>query len=95
MAAKTITLKYPILVDGKETAVLAVSRLKTKHLKLFPKEFLRKIGSGGVKKLSLDILPELLPLFAAIMNITPEQADEIDFEDLMQVAELMGDLLGN
>jgi hypothetical protein len=94
MDQKKIVLKYPITVNGKETAELAVSRLKTKHLKLLPKEFLKKIG-GGKNKLTLEVMPDMIPLFAGILGIAEAEADEIDIEDLLQVADAIGDVLGN
>lgn len=94
MTEQKITLKYPITVNGKETVDLTVSRLKTKHLKLLPKEFLRKIG-GSKQKLTLEILPEMIALFAALLGITEEEAGEIGIDDLMSVADAVGNLLGN
>jgi len=94
MNEQKVILKHPIKVNNVETVELTVSRLKTKHLKLLPKEFLRKIG-GSKQKLTLDILPEMVSLFAALLGISEQEAGEIDIDDLLAVADAVGNLLGN
>lgn len=88
---KTIELKYPIPIpkDGGGTvdvSTLKIGRLKAKHLKALPKNFVEKEG---------NVEPaELIPLIAAIADIPESSADELDVEDLMVLAEGLEDFLG-
>ena len=92
-----IKLKYPIMIGKVKTDILTMSRLKTKHLKLFPEDFLKAIGSAESEKqeITLAIIPQLIPLIASLLGMTEEEADEIDVTDLMAISERMGRLLGN
>ncbi len=96
--ANEIKLKYPITVgEVKGVGVLTMSRLKTKHLKLFPEDFLKAIGGTASKQkpLSLDIFPKMIPLIASLLGITEKEAGEIDVTDLMVISDKMGGILGN
>ena len=55
-----------------------IGRLKNKHLKILPKDFLDKQGRVSPQHLSAVI--------AAIANIPVEIADEIDVEDTYKIA---------
>jgi len=95
---KTVTLKYPIeYEDPNEPGIvvrleqLNFGRLKTKHLKLLPPSVFETEGEFSAAQL-IPILPSILSSMAGI----PEAAaDEIDFEDLEQVVEVIGDFLGS
>lgn len=98
MEKNEIKLKYPITVNGTAgVSILTMSRLKTKHLKLFPEDFLKAIGGAESdrKEISLDIFPQLIPLIASLLGMTEKEAGEIDVTDLMAISERMGRLLGN
>ena len=95
MEGNRIELKFPIKIDGKEVSALTMSRFKTKHLKLLPDKFLKSIGSGNKKKLSLDVFIPMIPLIASLLDIKEEEADEIDIVDLMLISDNLGGLLGN
>lgn len=92
---KTIQLKHPLeKLDEKGNKsilnTLRVSRIKVKHLKLLPAGF----GTQDKEK-QLQVSPaEFIPLIASLANISEELADEIDFEDLFQIVDLLNDLLG-
>ena len=90
---KTVKLKYPIEVptsDGegiKKIEELTFGRLKAKHLRSLPDNFMEKDG-----KLSGE---DLIPIIAALADISKEEVDEIDvIEDLPEVAETLQDFLG-
>jgi len=96
MENNEIKLEYPIMVKGVKTDILTMSRLKTKHLKLFPEKFLKSITNQKSKQqLSLDVFPQLIPLIASLLGIKEEEADEIDVTDLMKISNSMGSILGN
>ncbi len=98
MEKNEIKLKYPITVNGTAgVSILTMSRLKTKHLKLFPEDFLKAIGGAESERqeITLAIIPKLIPLIASLLGMTEEDADEIDVTDLMAISERMGRLLGN
>lgn len=91
---KKIELDYPIEVDVGEGRIkriseITIGRMKVKHFKVLPKGFIENEGK--------NIQPsELLPLIAAMAGLTVEQADEIDLQDLMKIAnELQGFLEGS
>jgi len=81
---KTINLKWAIPIEGKDgqiikTKELELGRLKAKHFKFLPKDFMEKNG---------QIEPQqMIPLIAGLANIPVESADEIDMEDLPIIAE--------
>jgi hypothetical protein len=90
MDKKTIDLKYSIPIKSEngsiiQTKELCLGRLKAKHLKLLPKNFIENDGK---------IEPsEIIPLIAGLAGISMEAADEIDLEDLMAIAEGMESFL--
>lgn len=91
MDEKVVKLKYsiPIPKEGGGTVnvnELTLGRLKAKHFKLLPKDFMANEG---------QIEPAaLIPLLAGIADIPESAADEIDIEDLMEVAESLQSFLG-
>ncbi|MGB0683407.1 MAG: phage tail assembly protein [Magnetovibrionaceae bacterium] len=76
---KTVDLTQPILVEGKETSELTFQRPKLKHLKKLPLDDLT--GDG------------LIVLIAALANITPKEAGEIDMADMDAISEVITDFL--
>ncbi len=91
MKEKIVNLKYSIPIpqpNGEpiNTNELKLSRIKAKHLKLLPKDFME--NENGI------LAPvDAIPLIAGIANIPEESADEIDIEDLAEVAEALQDFL--
>ena len=88
---KIVKLKYsiPITLDSGEiinTNELKIGRLKAKHLKLLPENFMENEG-----KLNPS---DMIPLIAGLANISVSTADEIDMEDIAEVAEALQDFLG-
>lgn len=79
-----IELKYPIELDGKESnekiviKELTFTRIKAKHIKVIPSSCFEE-GGGTLKP------NEVIPLVAALSNITEEAADELDIVDLKYI----------
>ena len=81
-SAGIINLKYPISIPKAgggeiETTRLKMGRLKLKHLRLLPHDFVEKEGKVE--------LASLIPLIAGIADIPIESADEIDIEDFENI----------
>lgn len=86
MEERIVKLKWPIPVpaaDGKmiNVAELRLGRLKAKHLRLLPEEFMESEGSLSPA--------DVIPLVAGLTGIPESSADEIDMEDLTEVADAM------
>lgn len=90
---KVINLKHAIPNPNLEEewiTSLTLGRLKAKHLKLLPKEFFEG-DEEGEKRLSPTVL---VPLVAALANITEDQSGEIDLiDDLPVIGEALQDFL--
>ena len=88
---KVIKLKYAIPIPGKDgeiikTNEIRIGRLKAKHLKLLPGSFIENEGKLNPA--------DMIPLIAGLANIPESAADEIDMEDIAEVAEALQDFLG-
>ena len=85
----TVDLKYPI-PNGGEGMIhqLTFGRLKAKHLKAMPKEMMAAAAEGESMSITAA---EMVPIIAAVAELTEEQAGEIDIEDLPAVAEVIAD----
>lgn len=86
MNEKIVKLKYSIPVPGRnDTTVnvneLRLGRLKAKHLRLLPDDFMDKGGKMNAAS--------MIPLIAGLANIPVESVDEIDMEDLAIIAEAL------
>ena len=86
-----VELKYPIPVakegGGKvEVSKLTFGRIKSKHLKLLPDSFMETEGKIAPR--------DVIPIIAGIANISEESADEIDLEDLLEIAEKLESFFG-
>ena len=88
---KIVKLKWPIPIPKEDGSVvdideLTFGRLKVKHLKALPESFMEDEG---------DMSPsDIIPLIAGLANIPEYSADEIDMEDLTEVAKALQDFLG-
>ena len=86
MQEKIVKLKHSIPIpqkDGEDltTNELKLGRLKAKHLRLLPSDFIENAG---------DLSPaDILPLIAGLANLPETSIDEIDLEDLTGVAEAL------
>jgi hypothetical protein len=91
MKKKTVNLKYSIPVPkegGGSVNIneLSLGRLKAKHLRLLPKNFMEDEGKINPA--------DVIPLIAGLAEIPVESAEEIDIEDLMEVADSLQGFLG-
>lgn len=78
--AKVIPLKHPFSFgEGRTVSELTFERLKGKHL--------RKLGQRPT-------MNDLLELASKAASEPPALFDEMDAEDVMTVAEVIGDFLG-
>ncbi|NQS89371.1 phage tail assembly protein [Patescibacteria group bacterium] len=88
---KIIKLKYPIPIPKEgggtvQVSELSLSRLKAKHLRVLPKDFME--NEGGINPV------DIIPLLASMTDIPESSADELDMEDLMVIAEELTSFLG-
>lgn len=88
---KTIKLKYPIPVSKEgggtvNVSELTLSRLKAKHLRALPKDFM--VNEGIINPV------DIIPLLASIADIPESAADELDIEDLSSISEQLSNFLG-
>ena len=90
---KVIMLEWPFeVVDdkGEKKTIdrVILSRLKSKHLEVIPASLMKGKGKSVDPK-------EVLPLVAALCDLTKDQAGEIDFEDLVKIVEALEDFLAD
>ncbi len=88
-----VKLKYPIPLnvdkpDGLKITELVFGRLKAKHLRAMPKHVMTAASQGEEIRLTAT---EMIPIVAALSNLTEQQADEIDLEDLPNISEVIAD----
>ena len=80
----TVQLKYPIPIPKEgggniNVSELTLGRLKAKHLRLLPNNFMDSDGQLAPQ--------DILPILAGLADIPIESVDEIDIIDLIEVAE--------
>jgi hypothetical protein len=85
--SKEVFLKHPVTrQDGAKIDRVKFHRLKVKHLRELPESMFKGDGS--------DVRPQDMPqLLVAVTGLPQEVVDEIDMEDLTQLAEPMRDFL--
>ena len=88
---KKVKLQYPVTIkqeDGSSKVYdeVEIGRLKNKHLKLLPKDFMDGKGKIPPDKLS--------GVISVIANIPMEVSDEIDIEDTYNIAEELESFFG-
>jgi len=69
--------------------MLTFGRLKIKHLKLLPPDFIAQAKDGNMN------LAMLVPLIAGIANISESEAGEIDLTDLSLIMDEIKDFFGD
>jgi len=79
-----VQLKYPIPIPKEgggfvNIGELTLGRLKAKHLRLLPDNFMDNEGQLAPQ--------DILPILAGLADIPIEAVDEIDMSDLIEVAE--------
>lgn len=88
---KKIKLQYPVTIkqeDGSKQTYeeITISRLKNRHLKMLPKNFM---DSGG--KITPDKLSKIISVIA---NVPEDVAEEIDVEDTWRIIEQLESFFG-
>ena len=89
---KVIKLEHAIPVPTTEGGTvqcneITIGRLKTKHLKLFPKGFAKMASKGELEPTAL------IPVIAGLSGLPEESVDEIDIDDLFKIVDQISDFL--
>jgi len=86
-----VKLKYPINVKASNGSIqsldtIRLGRLKAKHLELLP---------TGLDPENAKIEPkQMIPLIAGLAGLTIEEIGELDFTDMMELANKLTELMG-
>lgn len=80
MFRETITLQYPVTVDGEEITALHIRRPKMGDLK-----------RGQKHK---DDLEKTIHLIADLAEVTPKVVEELDTADFAAVSDKVGEFMG-
>lgn len=107
---KIVELEYPLKSedkDGNEVCInsIKLGRVKTKHIKLLPKNFFtgenkrntKSKKETEVKKEDKEILinpMELVPFIAGLSGLPIEKINEVDMTDLLNLVDAVTELLG-
>jgi len=93
-----IVLKFPISRNtGGATSLIheiKLQRFKFKHIKLLPSSLLAQQASKKKVGIGVAEAGQLGPLIAALSGLSEEEAGEIDFVDMLEVVNKLGDVLG-
>lgn len=98
MASKTVKvdLKEPVEVDGKVYSFVTIGKFKVKHFKYMPDEFYEMIDKNP-KKISqaqqAKLGVKMIPLLAAMCNVTEDVFDEFDPDDIEGIMDAVGPFL--
>ena len=97
---KTIPLKHPFSFAGTEYAHVTLRRVRGKNMKVIARHmeaFERLAGAGktdGADALAAvdeETITALIEIVASMADLPAEVADEMDFEDLSEIAGSLGD----
>jgi hypothetical protein len=94
--SKEIRLSHPITVNKTKTDILTLRRMKVKDLKLIPQELWDVVNNKDSEgfKLSGPVLSDMVPFLASLADITTEEADELDLDDLNALVAGLEGILG-
>lgn len=86
-----INLKFPIEVDAsngtkQKISGIRLGRLKAKHLELLPENLDTENSKVQPK--------DMIPLIAGLSGLTVENIGELDFVDLIEVANKLTEVMG-
>ena len=89
----TIELKIPIVIkNGKGTEKqinkIVLGRMKAKHLRLLPKNMVDEKGKNNIAP------KDMLPIIGGLSGLSKSEVDEIDFVDLMTIADEIMNIMG-
>jgi len=88
--SNVVELEYPIIIktaEGGEATIskITIGRMKAKHLKLLPSDIVKSKGSIDPAK--------MLPLIAAMAELSEEVVGEIDMSDIIKIVGVMESFL--
>ena len=96
---KTIPLKHPFAFAGKDYAHVTLRRVRGKNMKVIARHleaFERLAGAGKAENDALAAVDEetitaLIEIVASMADLPAEVAEEMDFEDLSEIAGSLSD----
>ena len=96
---KTIPLKHPFAFAGKDYAHVTLRRVRGKNMKVIARHmeaFERLAGAGkgdndGLAAVDEETITALIEIVASMADLPAEVAEEMDFEDLSEIAGSLGD----
>lgn len=80
MTRETITLKYPVTVDGEEITALHLRRPKMADMKRAQKH--------------KDELEKSIRIIADLAEVSPQVIEELDTADFKAVSDVVGEFMG-
>lgn len=88
--SNVVELEYPIITktaEGAEATItkITIGRMKAKHLKLFPPDIAKSKGKVDPAM--------MLPLIAAMAELSEEVIGEIDMNDIIKIVGVMESFL--
>ena len=97
---KTIPLKHPFAFAGKDYAHVTLRRVRGKNMKVIARHmeaFERLAGAGkedggnALAAVDEETITALIEIVASMADLPAEVADEMDFEDLSEIAGGLSD----
>ena len=97
---KTIPLKHPFAFAGKHYAHVTLRRVRGKNMKVIARHmeaFERLAGAGkadtdnALAAVDEETITALIEIVASMADLPAEVADEMDFEDLSEIAGSLSD----
>ena len=98
---KTIPLKHPFAFAGKDYAHVTLRRVRGKNMKVIARHmeaFERLAGAGKADQaadalgaVDEETITALIEIVASMADLPAEVAEEMDFEDLSEIAGSLGD----
>lgn len=88
--SNVVELEYPVVTKSAEGGEITISkitigRMKAKHLKLLPSDIIKSKGNMDPAK--------MLPLIAAMAELSEEVIGEIDMNDVIKIVGVMESFL--
>ena len=88
MKSMTIDLNESIVLNEIEYKSLTLYPFKAKHLKSLPESFFNMDAEEAKElnaKAAMNFAVDMMPLIAALANVSEDVIGELSFEDLMKV----------
>ena len=97
---KTIPLKHPFAFGGKDYAHVTLRRVRGKNMKVIARhmEAFERLagaqkpdGDNALAAIDEETITALIEIVASMADLPAEVADEMDFEDLSEIAGSLSD----